>query len=411
MTTRLRPPRAARQPRSLRTATTRLRRPTPPPEPAPTGKPPKIHKAIAAVIRDMPPIPKNGRNEDDDYTYATYADIVTTVRTTAARHGVTWAPVGVNMRQERRGDVVASLAHMRFKITGPRGDHEIVEFCAEGADSSDKGPVKAEQACLKYMLIQVFALAPEDVFPEGDATSPGRRRKPTPEDVNDERLIAAATAPTVAHVRAIYDHAESAGATPRELKLLASIGETKPGTAAPTPTEAPAPTTPTPAPAAHPAPPKAIPTQRRSPAPPGPRQDNKKRRNQAIKELHQAAFASGLTAPHEVAEAFRAQYNTGLADATLDQLAQATADFQARIPGPQQQPTAPAVPPTPAPEPTPEQQARAMAVADLFEAGRISGYATPHDTADAFHAKHGMPLEDAPLDLLHCFTAGLLPRE
>ena len=147
------------------------------PEPTPPPERPAEHviEAIARVMRDLPPIGKDGQmKEQGGYRYRGIEQITAAAQKLCARHGVVFAPVGIEKETSEKFSLGASGSStgwtdthltVSYKVFGPGGieDFILVEVPGIGRDNADKGTNKAMTQAFKYALMQVFMVSdPQD---------------------------------------------------------------------------------------------------------------------------------------------------------------------------------------------------------------------------------------------------------
>lgn len=157
-------------------------------------------KKLAAVMKAVERIPKNGHNSFYNYDYATEADIVAAVRNELASRNVICLPTIGNRHREPVGEKGMVLTHLDMTFTfvdGDTGEREVCPWLGAGADKEDKGVYKAMTGGEKYFLLKTFLIptgddpeqdgneipagaAPVDGEPQHPANMSARRSTPTP---------------------------------------------------------------------------------------------------------------------------------------------------------------------------------------------------------------------------------------
>jgi len=142
-------------------------------------KPGKIFEAMAAIMRDIKAVGKNGRNESvgRGYNFRSIDDVTNEIHGHLAKHGVFFTPEVVAQErgtgQTKKGDPVYT-ANLTVKYTfyaAEDGSFVTVQTVGEAADTQDKASNKAMSAALKYALVQLFCIPTSDMA-EGDNDSP-----------------------------------------------------------------------------------------------------------------------------------------------------------------------------------------------------------------------------------------------
>lgn len=170
-----------------------------------------IQKA-AAVMAAVQHVPKNGRNDFHNYSYATEADITECVRAEMAAQGLMLIPSVLHVEwgtvATRSGvDRLCTLT-VEFTLTDGVQDRKL-QVLGEGQDRGDKATYKAMTGALKYALLKLFLIPtgddPEKDAPEDRAPAPRQPQKPqTPKPNGTPKQAApiptpAATAPLLGH--------------------------------------------------------------------------------------------------------------------------------------------------------------------------------------------------------------------
>lgn len=153
-----------------------------PPEPAP--KPPlRLAERLAACIKLVHGIGKDGKNENQGYAFVREVDVMARVRGVMADNGVIVVPrvARVEFRSVPTKSGQASLTdvHMVFAVMSTDTD-EVFEcpWYGCGADTTDKGGNKAITSAEKYFLLKLLKI-PTEADPDKDAeekvTVPGAK--------------------------------------------------------------------------------------------------------------------------------------------------------------------------------------------------------------------------------------------
>jgi len=139
----------------------------------PVPRAPMIYKAMAAVLKDLPPVPKDQENKSQGFAFQGVDDILDKLNPVLGRHGVFYVPVVeervAETRQARGGGTIWTV-HLRVRYTFFAADGSHVEAVSwgEGTDSGDKATSKAMTMAMKSCLRQVFAISDNE---DPDATS------------------------------------------------------------------------------------------------------------------------------------------------------------------------------------------------------------------------------------------------
>lgn len=162
-----------------------------------------IHQAMAAVLKDLPAIGKNQRNQQQGYQFRGIDDVIDALNPLLAKHGVFFVPDVIerieSARQTRNGGTmwVVNL-HVRYRFYGPAGDSVEATAWGEGTDSGDKATQKAMTGAMKYVLFQVFAIAThEQAEADSDRTTPApsARRSTKSAEAGSEQTLGRVSGP------------------------------------------------------------------------------------------------------------------------------------------------------------------------------------------------------------------------
>lgn len=150
--------------------------------------PATITAGILAVKRAVHEVGKTGRNKFHNYSYATEADVLDTLREPMNKAGLALIPSQIGDALQIRipkdkggGETVITQITIEFQLVHESGDVWPVplRFTGHGQDSQDKGPYKAMAGARKYAHIHIFGLTTTD-DPENDSE---RRPDPSPPPV------------------------------------------------------------------------------------------------------------------------------------------------------------------------------------------------------------------------------------
>ncbi|PRH80567.1 hypothetical protein C6N75_03415, partial [Streptomyces solincola] len=138
-----------------------------------TQEPLTVDEAMIAVMQEIGPVGKNGRNEKQNYQFQAYDDIVAAAQGPMAKYGLRMLPEVIDQKHFVRGERTnVAILTVRYRIRGPRGD-EIdtpIVVVGEGADVADKASNKAMTAAKKYAFKQAFEIS--DDTDDGDFKHP-----------------------------------------------------------------------------------------------------------------------------------------------------------------------------------------------------------------------------------------------
>lgn len=152
-----------------------------------------IYAKLAAITAETEAVGKDRKNTQQGYNFRGIDDLVTAVRKSMAKHGVTCVPrVTAQERFEYQtksgGTMHCAIVTMEHAFYAEDGSSVIATTVGEGSDSGDKASNKAMSAALKYALLPIFLLAggedSENDHPERATRSeraPYRARETRPE--------------------------------------------------------------------------------------------------------------------------------------------------------------------------------------------------------------------------------------
>ncbi|MGA5411548.1 ERF family protein [Streptomyces lavendulocolor] len=132
-----------------------------------------VDEAMTAVMREIAPVGKNGRNEYQGYDFRAYEDIVAAVRGPMVKYGLKLLPRVIKQEHFVRGESTnVAILTVEYTVRGPAGDtmDTPIVVVGEGADRSDKASNKAMTAAKKYAYLQAFEIA--DGSDDGDRDHP-----------------------------------------------------------------------------------------------------------------------------------------------------------------------------------------------------------------------------------------------
>ncbi len=143
------------------------------PEPEVVGA--AIYPAMVAILRDLPAIGKNARNQQQGFAFRSVDEVIDHLNPILAKHGVFFLPTVEDRVAEARttkGGTTLWTVHLRVRFTfvGPDGTTVEAVTWGEGTDMCDKATSKAHTMAMKSMLMEVFAISDHELDP--DATTP-----------------------------------------------------------------------------------------------------------------------------------------------------------------------------------------------------------------------------------------------
>lgn len=138
------------------------------------GNKAKLYAKMARVMGKMNRVEKSGRNQAQQYDFATHDDVVDMVRAAMAEENLVVFMDFVDWKQEPRGEKwVKTTAEFMFTLAdGETGETRPCRWIAEAFDNGDKGFNKVETAALKYFLLKTFLISTGDKADDADNESP-----------------------------------------------------------------------------------------------------------------------------------------------------------------------------------------------------------------------------------------------
>jgi len=172
---------------------------------------PTVHQALVSVLRRLPPIKKDQRNEAQRFMFRGIENILEAARPLLAAEGVLIIPdveerIGESRTTSKGNALNVVHLHVRYRIIGPNGDTIETSTWGEGSDSGDKATPKAMTCAYKYMLTEVLQVAENELDPDRtgvEATPQSSRRSknsegPKPSTSPPPSTAAAKAAPPTA---------------------------------------------------------------------------------------------------------------------------------------------------------------------------------------------------------------------
>jgi ERF superfamily protein len=136
--------------------------------------PPQIHGLMAAVLADLPSVPKGDWNDAQKFKFRSIDAVMDVLNPVLAKHGVYLTPDVEEriseVRQSRQGTSMWTVhLRVRYRFYAPDGSSVEAVGWGEGMDLGDKATSKAMTMALKYVLFQVFCIATDDADPDSES--------------------------------------------------------------------------------------------------------------------------------------------------------------------------------------------------------------------------------------------------
>lgn len=154
----------------------------------PSTPPPSIQAALSAVMDAVGAVAKKDRNTQQGFLFRGIDAVVSAVSPALREHRVIVVPklrsidyTSVPTSDGKKSLSVCRLV-MRYRFTGPAGDHIDVVVPGEAFDSGDKATPKAMSVAFRTALLQALALPTDDPDPDGQTYERGHSvtREPAP---------------------------------------------------------------------------------------------------------------------------------------------------------------------------------------------------------------------------------------
>lgn len=157
----------------------------------------KLDAAILAVMADVEYVKKDGRNQQQGFTFASAENIVGEIRAAALKHKLMIGVSYVEAIDLETGETKAGSKIYRVRVKAEvtlrcQGESETRFFYGEGSDSGDKALAKAKTMCLKQFLRQAFLIetgdadADKETPPESvTMTADAAKLKALPQDIKN----------------------------------------------------------------------------------------------------------------------------------------------------------------------------------------------------------------------------------
>lgn len=133
----------------------------------------KLATKIARIASQLQAVPKSGYNADQNYHFATDADIVEAARGPMNAANVAIFPSVLPSSIQtvtglgRHGNMILTTLVVQFTVVdGDSGDTMVCNFPGSGTDTQDKGAYKAMTGAGKYFYQKLFNLPTSDAEPE-----------------------------------------------------------------------------------------------------------------------------------------------------------------------------------------------------------------------------------------------------
>gem|GEM_PF-3176646 len=156
---------------------------------------PTIWLAFAAAKAEVAPVGKDSRNTQQNFNFRGIDAVVNAAAAALNKHGIINIPklLEVTYGTEEVGQKRTLMANVRVKVryrfTGPRGDHFDVVVPGEAMDSGDKGVAKAMSVAWRIALIQALNLPTGDPDPDQNSYERSPRRQHSAGEAFDDAAL------------------------------------------------------------------------------------------------------------------------------------------------------------------------------------------------------------------------------
>ena len=131
-------------------------------------EPMNIYQSINAIMKHVPSIGKDRKNEQQGYKFRGIDDMYNALNPLLAEHGVFATSEVLNTEREERqtkngGTLFYSILTVKFNFYATDGTFVTSVMIGEAMDNGDKASNKAMSTAYKYALMQLFCIPTEDV--------------------------------------------------------------------------------------------------------------------------------------------------------------------------------------------------------------------------------------------------------
>ena len=153
-----------------------------------------IYTAMAAILSDVGPIGKDGKNTMQNYNFRGIEQLCAHFHSLLSKHGVFMVPEVLDYTREivdryKNGVIVGKMyttvSRIKYTFYAKDGSSVSAVTLGEGSDFSDKASNKAMSAALKYAFNQCFCVSESQIDSEDESPEAGVGEPPqiTAEDI------------------------------------------------------------------------------------------------------------------------------------------------------------------------------------------------------------------------------------
>lgn len=177
---------------------------------------PTIYDALSRVMAAVQAVRKDDRNNEQGYNFRGIDAVVNAVGPALREHGVLVTPelleVGYRDVLTSRGKPSRECTvRVRYRFSGPAGDHLDVVVPGESMDFGDKGAAKAMSVAFRIALLQALAIPTDEPEHDPDASSYERAERREPSLKARELYEAVGEAGTPEALRELFHATNAAG--------------------------------------------------------------------------------------------------------------------------------------------------------------------------------------------------------
>jgi hypothetical protein len=126
-----------------------------------------IYARIPAIMRDIPAVPKDRKNDQQGYKFRGIDEVYNLVHPVMAHHGVFMTVEILSETTTERpsksgGVLITRTMKARYRFTADDGSFIETDVLAEAMDSGDKAANKAMSVGQKYAILQTFLVPTDD---------------------------------------------------------------------------------------------------------------------------------------------------------------------------------------------------------------------------------------------------------
>lgn len=145
-----------------------------------------LNAKIAKLMAGVGKLDRDGRNPKFNYTYTSYEEAATSVRSALTAVGLSWTPglAGEIVTEERStnsgGVMLTRRVPIEIVLTDiDTGAMRVIRWEGEGQDTQDKATAKAFTSGIKYWMLRSLLTSDQDnVDPDADAAPEPPRQTP-----------------------------------------------------------------------------------------------------------------------------------------------------------------------------------------------------------------------------------------